>query len=217
MIKRLLSTSFFLLLLAGLYLASLWAVLGLGKTLEPSTLLVVLCLWLTMASLFLLFATNRLLKKIWWFPASGEPVSLEQLQAELLAINQISCPVGVLRRRKRLILTWRCQELQWCEQLSLLGITRLYELHCRFDPTTHTVYLLDRVRSADVLICPDRVKIGRARIPLPLLRVRPRHLGTVGQYATQTPEHYRFLPREIKAPVMGTILASGWLVRFALW
>lgn len=215
--KRFLLTSLFLLLLACLCLLSLWAVLGLGTALEPSTLVVALCLWLALASLFLLFSSNRLLKKIWRFPARGEPASLEQLQTQLLAINQLPGPVGVSRRRQRLVFSWRFQELVWCERLSLLAISRLSELHCRFDPATHTVFLLDRVRSADVLICPDRVRIGRARIPLPLLRVRPRHLGTVSQYATLTPEHYQFHPREIKAPVMGTILASGWEVRFALW
>jgi hypothetical protein len=30
------------------------------------------------------------------------------------------------------------------------------------------------------------------------------------------PFQYDFLPHEIKAPVLGTILASGWNVRFSL-
>lgn len=217
MLKRFLLTSFFSLLLPSLVLISLWAVLGLGVALGPSTLLVVLCLWAAMAALSLLVAGGLVLKKIWRFRGSGPPASLEQLQAELLAINQMPGPVEVIRRRQRLVLSWRSRDLQWCERLSQLGLTRLYELHCCFDPATHTVFLLDRVRVADFLICPDRVRIGRSRIPLPLLRVRPRHLGTVGQYARLAPGHCQFHPREIKAPVMGTILASGWEVRFALW
>jgi len=99
---------------------------------------------------------------------------------------------------------------------SRLGLTRLYELHCRFDADTRTVFLIDRLRSADFLICPDRVKTGRARIPLPLLRARSKQLAAIEQYATLAEHDYVFHPREIKSPVLGTILASGWHVRFSL-
>jgi len=217
MVKRFFLTGLCLLLLAGLWLLSLWAVLGLGEAMGPSNLVVALCLWAATAALSLLVAGGLVLKRIWRFRGSGPPASLEQLQAQLLAINQMPGPVEVIRRRQRLVLSWRSRDLQWCERLSQLGLTRLYELHCRFDPATHTVFLLDRLRSVDVLICPDRVTIGRRRVPLPLLRVRPRRLGTVAQYVNLPPEHYQFHPREIKGPVMGTILASGWEIRFALW
>jgi len=73
------------------------------------------------------------------------------------------------------------------------------------------------MRTADFLICPERVKIGSLRVPLPILTIRPRHLGTIEGYTTTAPHEYHFHPREIKSPVMGTILASGWNVRFSLF
>ena len=51
---------------------------------------------------------------------------------------------------------------------------------------------------------------------LPLLRLRPSRLGSVEQYAATESFQYDFLPREIKGPVLGTILQSGWNVRFSL-
>jgi hypothetical protein len=84
-------------------------------------------------------------------------------------------------------------------------------------PATRTVLLADRMRIADFLICPDQVNIGFRRIPLPFFRVRPGRLGTVEQYAAAAPHEYEFNPREIKSPVMGTILTSGWDVRFSLF
>ena len=90
-------------------------------------------------------------------------------------------------------------------------------LHCRFDADTRTVYLMDRQRTADFLICPDRVKTGRLRIPLPLLRLRAKRLAAIEQYALLAEDEYNFHPREIKSPVLGTILASGWHVRLSLF
>jgi hypothetical protein len=217
MFKRSLLTFFALLLLASVSLISLWPLFALKDSLEPSTLLLVCCLWGAGAALSFLVALRLLISKIWVFRGTGEPATLEHLQELLLGINDTQGPLQVIRKGQRLVFTWRYHELQWCERFSRLSLNRLYELHCRFDPDTCTVLLLDRMRTADFLICPDQVKIGWLRIPLPLFRVRPRRLGTIAQYATLGPEAYQFHPREIKAPVMGTLLASGWNVRFRLF
>ena len=217
MLKRYFLTFFWLVVVLSIYLASLLALLAVKEQLDPSTGIMAFCIWLVLATLSSLLVLGMLIKKIWFFRGTGEPVSLEQLQEHLLGINAMSGPVQVIRKRKKLVLSWRCQEMQWCELFNDLGICRLYELHCRFDPPTRTVLLMDRMRTADFLICPERVKIGSLRVPLPFLRVRSRHLGTIERYTTTAPHQYHFHPREIKAPVMGTILASGWNVRFSLF
>jgi len=216
MLKRYLLTSLALLLLLTAALASGLPLLLLRAQLDEPTLLMAFCLWLALVLLGLLPASNILLKKIWFFRGTGNPVSLEQLRARLLTINAMDCPVTAIAKRRKIVLTWRSRETRWCEVFSRLGLTRLYELHCRFDADTRTVFLIDRLRSADFLICPDRVKTGRARIPLPLLRARSKRLAAIEQYATLAEHDYVFHPREIKSPVLGTILASGWHVRFSL-
>jgi hypothetical protein len=125
--------------------------------------------------------------------------------------------VTAQEKRRAIIFTWRYRDKQWCEMFHHLGINRLYELHCHIDADTRTVLLVDRMRAADFLICPDRIKIGRLRIPLPLMAVRSKRLGAIEQYATMAEHDYTLHPREIKSPILGTVLASGWHVRFSLW
>lgn len=217
MLKRYFLTFFWLLLLLGAYLISLLPLLVVKDQLDQSNYTLAVCIWAVLAVLSFIPVLSRLINTIWLFPGKGAPVSQEELKERLLSVNGTQGPVQVNKKRHTLIVTWRYEETQWCELLSSLGICRLYELHCRFDAATRTVLLVDRIRSADFLICPDRVKIGFLRIPLPFFRVRPRHLGSVAQYATMAPHEYSFHPREIKAPIMGTILASGWNVRFSLF
>lgn len=219
MLKRYFLTFFWLLLLLALYLVSLLPVLLLmvRGQLEQLTCMLVVCIWLVLAAVSFLPVLGMLIKKIWFFRGTGEAATLAQLQEHLLAINAMPGPVQVIGKSNKLILSWRYQEMQWCELFSSLGISRLYELHCRFDASTRTVLLADRMRTADFLICPERVKVGVLRIPLPLLRVRWGRLGTIERYKTTAPHEYHFHPREIKAPVMATILASGWNVRFSWW
>jgi len=174
-------------------------------------------IWGVLAAGSLLLVLGMLIRKIWFFRGTGEPATLEQLRDLLLSVNAMPGPVQVVGTKKRLVFSWRYQEMQWCELCNDLGIRRLFELHCRFDPATRTVLLADRMRIADFLICPDQVKVGSLRVPLPFLRVRPKRLGSIEQYMTTAPSKYCFHPREIKSPVMGTILASGWNVRFSLF
>lgn len=175
------------------------------------------CLWLVLVIVVALPLANMLLKKIWFFRGTGEPISLEQLRERLLAVNALPCPVAAHAKRKNIVLTWRIADTQWCELLSRLDRPQLYELHCRFDADTRTVILADRIRRVDYVICPDRVKTGRARIPLPLLRARRKRLATLDQYSTLEDHDYDFRPWEIKSPTLGTILACGWNVRFSLF
>lgn len=217
MLKRSILTFFATLaLLAGLLLSGV-PLLVLRTQLDEPTMLMFFCLWLTSAMVAGLAIANLLLKKIWFFRGRGEPVSLDQLRQRLLTVNALTCPVTAQIKKRAIVFTWRYREKQWCELFNRLGISRLYELHCHLDADTRTVLLVDRLRTVDFLICPDRVKTGRPRLPLPLLTTPSKRLAAIEQYATMAEHEYIFHPREIKAPIVGTILASGWHARFSLW
>jgi hypothetical protein len=217
MLKRFLLTCLCLIILPLAVLLSGLPLYLLRSELDGSTLLMAACLWGAIILLVLIPVGNEALRRIWVYRGSGDPVSLDQIRQRLLTVNAMDCPVTALTKRKKIVLTWRYRETRWCELFSRLGINRLYELHCRFDADTRTVYLMDRQRTADFIICPDRVKTGRLRIPLPLLRLRAKRLIAIEQYAIQAEHEYNFHPREIKSPVLGTILASGWHVRLSLF
>lgn len=216
MLKRYGLTLLALLLVLLGVVASLTPLLLVRPRLEPSISALSLCLWLVLAIVVVLPLCNMLLKKIWFFRGSGEPVALEQLRERLLAVNALPCPVTALPKRRKIVLTWRIADTQWCELLSRLDRPQLYELHCRFDVDTRTVFLVDRIRLVDYVICPHQVKTGLARIPLPLLRARRKRLATLEQYSALEAHDYDFRPWEIKSPTLGTILACGWNVRFSL-
>lgn len=198
-------------------IASLAPLLLVRSRLEAPIYTLCLCLWLVLVIVVVLPLGNMLLKNIWFFRGTGEPVPLEQLRERILAVNALPCPVAALAKRRKIVLTWRITDTQWCELLSRMERPQLYELHCRFDADTRTVILVDRIRRVDYVICPDRVKTGLARIPLPLLRARRKRLATLDQYSTLEAHDYDFLPWEIKSPTLGTILACGWNVRFSLF
>lgn len=217
MLKRSLLTFLFFLTLPLAALLSGLPLFLLRSKLDEPTLLVATCLWGALVLLALIPVANGALRRIWLFRGSGDPISLDQMRQRLLTVNGMDCPVAAVVKRKKIILTYRYREARWCELFSRLGINRLYELHCRFDADTRTVYLMDRLRSVDFIICPDRVKTGQARIPLPLLRFRSKRLAAIEQYALLAEHEYTFHSREIKSPVLGTILASGWHVRLSLF
>jgi hypothetical protein len=216
MFTRLLRTLFWLLLWLLVVLLGPGGLLLFADRLNPGLAAMLACLWLALACLSLPVVLQVLLRRVWLFAGSGVAVDEEALRGRLLAINNLDAPVRVVERRRRLVVGWRHDEVQWCELLSRRGLSGLYELHLHIDPRTRTVTLMDRRRPVQFLFCPEGVKTGRPRVVLPFLRLRANRLGSVEQYATMEPFQYDFLPHEIKAPVLGTILASGWNVRFSL-
>nr|WP_321467600.1 hypothetical protein [uncultured Desulfobulbus sp.] len=217
MMKRYLLSLLCIPLLPALYCLLLLPLYGLRHTFSALHFEQLLCLWGAAALLTMLLIGNTLLGKIWCFRGADKLTSENQLRDALLAVNAMDCPVLAKGKRKKVVFTWRYKQLQWCGMFSRLGMTRLYELRCRIDADHRTVYLVDRTRMVDFLICPDRVKTGFARICLPWLRAGSSNLKTIDAYASLAPHDYDFHPREVKSPVMGTIIKCGWNVRFSLF
>ena len=217
MLKRYLRTLAWLSLAAAVFVLVPVGLLALRGMLSDEVVLVAICLWLAAASLSLLPLLARLFATIWFFSGTGEAIAEEQLRARLLAINDRPGPVRAAAGRKDIVVTWNYREAEWCELLSRQGRNTIYELRLRFDGATRTVTLADRMRRAEFLFCPEGVKVGWPRIPLPLLRVRLAKAGSLEGFATVEAYEYAFHPREIKAPIMAAILAAGWNVRFSLF
>lgn len=217
MLKRYLLTLLALPLLPCLYALLFSPVYVLRNSFSMPHYVQAVCLWGALALLLMLIIGNNLLKKIWFFHGADKLTQEKQLRQGLLEVNTLDCPVAAIEKRKKIIFTWRYKDIAWCGTLSRLGMERIYELHCRIDTDSRTVILVDRIRRVDFLICPDRVKTGFKRICLPMLRTGCDRLETIGQYAGLQPHDYDFSPREIKGPVLGTILDNGWNVRFSLF
>lgn len=217
MLKRYVATFFSLLLLTIVYLVSLLPLRLIQGKLDESTSSLLWALWIVIVAFSFILVWARIIKSVWFFSGTGEPVALEALQEQLMSVNAMPGPVQAVRKRGKIVFSWRYREMQWCELFNERNITRLYELHCRFDAATRTVVLSDRMRRAEFLICPDRIKTSMLHIPVPLLRGQSKKLASIALYGVREPYEYDFHPREIKLPVMGTIVSSGWNVRFSLF
>ncbi len=217
MLKRYFRTLFWLGMATAVLMLVPVGLLALRGMLADEVVLMAICLWVAAASLVLLPLLARLFATIWFFPGTGEAIPEEQLRARLLAINDRPGPVRAAAEKKDIVVTWNYREAQWCELLSRMGRNTVYELRLRFDGATRTVTVIDRIRRAEFLFCPEGVKVGWPRIPLPLLRVRLAKAGSIEGFATAEAYEYAFHPREIKAPIMAAILAAGWNVRFSLF
>ncbi len=216
MLKRYFLTLLFLFLLLLLYGLGLLPVLLVRSSLQTGQYLLALLCWLLLVAASLPFFLGMIIRRVWFFAGSGEPVLLELLREKILAVNSMDAPVQVREKRHRLVACWRHDDPAWCERMDRAGMKKTYELHLEFDNATKTVTLSDRVRTVDFDLCPVKVKTGLLAWPRPCFRVATGPDWSVEAYRERRDADYRFQPWEIKSPVMGTILNNGWNVRFSL-
>lgn len=216
MIKRYFLTFGGFCLLAAIYLLTLLPLLMVRGDLANQTYIKALAVWGLLVLLSLGPALSLLLKKIWFFHGTGEPVSLKKLRASLMEVNEMHVPVRIEEKGKRLIAEWRYDDPSWCERMAEKNVTRLYELRLGFDENTRTVTLADRSRRVDLDLCPIRVKTGFLAVPRLFFAVKTGKNQGIEKYKEVAPSDFQFKPGEIKSPLVNTILAQGWNVRFAL-
>jgi hypothetical protein len=168
------------------------------------------------------FYLDAAAKRVFRFRGQGAPLPVEALRALLLAVNDwVDAPVQVAPRRGRadtLVLTWRYVDARWWERLARAGLTQLYELHVRLDDARHRATLIDVTKAVQWRAGPTEVRVRGGWFRGILFAVQVgRAWGIRENWAPGTIYDYRFLPAEIKQPVLNTLLRSGWDVRFGLW
>ncbi len=214
MIKRyfLTITAFFLLMLG--YAVTLTPLVIIGTGMEQQTHLLAFGIWGLLVLGSLVPALSMIIRKVWFFRGHGEPVALEILKEKLLAVNNAEGPIQVQEKKKKFVVTWNYSSPQWCELMNRGGMDALYELHLIFDNATKTVVVADKVRALRFIDCPEKVKTGFIGKPKLFLKVGLGEQWSVDNYIDTEPQDYSFQPGEIKSPVLGSILKSGWNTRF---
>ena len=86
-----------------------------------------------------------------------------------------------------------------------------------FDRTTRTVIMTDKYRSADWKLSPIKVETGWFAYPKPYFNITVGEEWGIDNYVNSASEDYAFAPKELKAPILNTILKNGWNVRFSLF
>lgn len=217
MIKRKFYTVLGILALFGFYWLTLLPILSIRTNLETRQFMLSLVIWGILCGIFFVPALAVVIKKIWFFRGRGEPVVLDLLISIMAGVNDLDAPVTVKKHGRKLVLTWRYREPQWCERIESAGLNRLYELWLQFDNNTKTVTMSDRYRSVNWDLSPVAVSTGRFSFSKPFFKVETGSEWGVENYEDTAPQDYSYLPNEIKSPVMNTILKNGWNVRFSLF
>ena len=215
MIKRYLLTLIALFLLVIGYLLTLLPLQIVRSHLSMATYGKALLIWGVLVALSFVPAVSIILKKIWFFHGKGTPLPAKELRAALLAINELNIPIRITNKRKQLVAHWRYDDRKWCEYMVAAHVSRLYELRLRFNEATHTVHVSDRYRKVNFDLCPVRVKTGLLALPRPCFGLQ-RKKYTIEHYGNMAPSEFSFRPAEIKSPLINSILARGWNVRFTL-
>jgi hypothetical protein len=161
---------------------------------------------------------NFVIRRVFYLPGVGEPVSEEELHAMLREINDFDAPVTVIERGRRLVVTWRYVDARWWELLARSGLTKVYELHIRLNGAKKEATLVDVLKSVSWGAGPTEVQVTGGYF-------RGASIGyEIGEawgirenFAPGQIYEYEFSPQVIKNPVVNSILRSGWSVRFGMW
>ncbi len=217
MIKRYLFTLGSLFLLVTCYLLTLLPLQVVRSDLSTATYVKALLVWGALVALSFLPAVSMIIKKIWLFHGRGTPIPETELRSALLTLNAMKIPVRIVEKRTRLVAGWRYDDPTWCEYMAFADISKVYEMRLSFSRENHTVTVSDRFRKVNFDLCPVRVKTGLLALPRPFFSLEKRKYPGIGQYEDMSPTDFHFTPTEIKSPLVNTILAHGWNVRFSLF
>jgi hypothetical protein len=157
-------------------------------------------------------------KRAFHFTGEGRAVSEEELCTAIKGINHLEAPVMVQERGKKLVATWKYVDAKWWEVLAKAGLTKVYELHMKFDERKKEVVLIDVKKSVSWKAGPSEVRLwGGFFRGVEFSYEIGKRWGIKESFAPGGIYSYEFSPQEIKNPIMNSILRNGWDVRFGIW
>ena len=204
-----------------LYMAVLALILFLAITIagdDETALLIVM-----LAALVLSFGAfvpylNWAIKRAFHFRGEGQPVPLDTLRAQIQGINDFDAPVMIEERKDKLVATWKYVDASWLELFAKAGLTKSYELQMKFDEARHTVTMVDRTKQASWRAGMSGGS-GSASASQGVVMAYEvgKQWGIKRSFELGKIYDYKFVPSEIKLPILNSILRSGWDVRYGMW
>jgi len=157
-------------------------------------------------------------KRAFHFAGEGRAVSEKELCTVIKGINHLDAPVMVQERGKKLVATWKYVDAKWWEVLAKAGLTKVYELHMKFDEEKKEVTLIDVKKSVSWKAGPSEVRLrGGFFRGVEFSCEIGKQWGIKENFELGGIYNYEFSPQEVKNPIMNSILRNGWDVRFGMW
>ncbi len=217
MILRFLAVVGLILLYMGLWALVLFGLIELGGD-NDSVILWGLLISTVILLVGFVFYMNAAVKKVFFFPGEGEPVSEAELRSVIKGINEFDAPVMVQEKGDQLVVTWKYVDAKWWEILAKAGLEKLYELHIKFDDRKKEVTLIDVTKSVSWRAGPTEVRVSGGFFRGVIFAYEiGKAWGIKENFLPGKIYDYKFVPQEIKNPVLNTIVRHGWGARFGIW
>ena len=217
MIVRFLSVVGLILLYMGAWALVLLGVIKLGGNNDSAILVGVLISTLVLLVGFV-FYMNFVVKKVFFFPGEGQPVPEAELRSLIKSVNGIDAPIMVREKGNQLVVTWKYVDARWWELLAKAGLEKLYELHLKFDDQKKEVTLIDVTKSVSWRAGPTEVRVSGGFFRGVIFAYEiGKQWGIKENFQIGKVYDYKFVPQEIKNPVLNTIVRHGWGARFGIW
>jgi hypothetical protein len=218
MLKRFLAVFGLMLLYMAVLAGILLLVILLVGEENDTLILISVLVMMVLAIVIMVPYLDQMAKRVFRFRGEGEPVSETELRTQIQAINEFDAPVMIEERKGRLVATWKYVDARWWELLAKAGLTKVYELHIKFDDVQHLVTLIDINKSVSWRAGPTEVRLrGGFFRGIMLAYEIGKQWGIKENFELGKVYDYKFVPQEIKMPIMNSILRSGWDVRFGIW
>ena len=218
MLKRFLTVFGLMLLYMAVLAGILLLVILLVGEENDTLILITVLVMMVLAVVIMVPYLDQVAKRVFRFEGEGQPISETELRAQIQAINQFDAPVMIEGRKDKLVATWKYVDARWWELLAKAGLTKVYELHIKFDNAQRLVTLIDVTKSVAWRAGPTSVRLrGGFFRGIMLAYEIGKQWGIKENFELGKVYDYRFVPQEIKMPILNSILRSGWDVRFGIF
>jgi hypothetical protein len=224
MIKRFLLAFGWVLFYLALWAGILFLVVSVAQDNERVLLILIPSAFVLLIVLFVPYL-DQVAKRVFSFKAEGVPLSAAALRDLILSVNNFTdAPVMVeerehaLTHKHSLVVTWKYVDARWWELLAKAGLTQLYELHVKLNEEHRVVTLVDVHKSVAWRAGPTQVRLGGGfSRGLIFAYEIGQQWGIKENWGLGQVFDYKFVPSEVKLPVMNSVIRSGWDVRFGIW
>ncbi len=155
---------------------------------------------------------------VWFFKGEGTPMPMEELKKEILSLNSLDLPIQVTHEKNKMVITWKFVDAKWWEPFAKLGRKEAYKLILKFKENKHEVVMIDVVGRLKWKVGIPDLKFSWSYFRgIDMEFSIGKQWGIKENFTLGKIFDFKFVPSEIKNPVMNTILRRGWNVRMAMF
>ena len=157
--------------------------------------------------------------------AQSPPVSVQELSARLMAVNQLDVPFEVTAGGKpgEFIAVWRYADAKWADHARAHGLRRSFRIRLQLDESGRTAKVTDYTASCDWSAGPRgasldwKASVGIIFFQMEQQSVLGLQLDEQGRFKPELTYSYKFNLEEMKAPLGEAVTRAGWTWRPTLW